>query len=203
MTGRTFRGRTAAERAAERRARLLEAALDLIGADGWSAATMTAICRRAGLTERYFYESFADREALYLALLDDLAAEVEAAVRAALEAGGPPEVRLRRTAEAVLRVLLGDPRKGRAALLEGLGSEVLQQRRREVLASFERFVLEEAGNVFGAAAPPRAQAHLAAVGLVGAVQELLGRRLDGTLDAGDDVLVAHIARLALASAATG
>jgi AcrR family transcriptional regulator len=200
MVGRTFRGQTAAERAAARRARLLEAALDLIGAEGWPAATMTAICRRAGLTERYFYESFPDREALYLTLLDALAAEVDGAVRAALDAGGPPEVRLRRTAYALVGVLVADPRKGRAALLEGLGSERLQQRRREVLATFERFVLDEAATVFGAAAPSREHTHLAAVGLVGAVQELLVRRLDGSLPAGDDALVAHVVRLALASA---
>jgi AcrR family transcriptional regulator len=177
---RTYSGVAAAERVAERRARLLEAALDLIGTDGWGAATMTAICRRAGLTERYFYESFKDRDALYVALLDSLAAEVEAATLDALREGG-----LEASARALLRVLLGDPRKGRAALLEGLGSEVAQRRRREVLASFERLSVE-----VGTVSSP-----IAAVALVGAVDELLRRRLEGTLDVSDDELVAALVDL--------
>jgi AcrR family transcriptional regulator len=180
--GRTYSGLSAAERVAERRGRLLDAALDLIGSEGgWGSATMTAICRRAGLTERYFYESFRDRDALYVALLDALAAEVERAVLGALRRGG-----IEASARALLDVLLGDPRKGRAALLEGLGSEVAQRRRREVLASFERLALEVG----------TAPSQLAAVALVGAVDELLTRRLDGTLDVSDEELVAAIVRLA-------
>jgi AcrR family transcriptional regulator len=204
--GRVFRGRTAAERAAERRERLLEAALDLIGSDGWPAATMTAICRRAGLTERYFYESFRDREALHVALIDAIADEVETAVRQALAtpAGGSARAgqlaRLHAAARAVLAILLGDPRKGRVALLEGLGSAPLERRRREILAAFETFVREEAATVFGDDAPAGDDAHLAAVALVGAVDELVRRRLDGSLDVTDDALVDHIARLALALA---
>jgi AcrR family transcriptional regulator len=179
--GRTYSGVSAADRVAERRVRLLDAALDLIGSDGWAAATMTAICRRAGLTERYFYESFRDRDALYVALLDALAAEVETAVLGALRSGG-----LEASARALLDVLLGDPRKGRAALLEGLGSEVAQRRRREVLASFERLAVE-----VGTATTP-----VGAVALVGAVDELLTRRLDGTLQVTDDELIAAIVALA-------
>src|SRR4051794_16100307 len=178
---RIYSGVSAVDRVAERRARLLEAALDLIGTDGWGAATMTAICRRAGLTERYFYESFKDRDALYVALLDALAAEVEAATLAALHEGG-----LEASARALLRVLLGDPRKGRAALLEGLGSELAQRRRREVLASFERLSVE-----VGTVSSP-----IAAVALVGAVDELLRRRLGGLLDGSGDELVAGPGSLA-------
>ena len=93
-TERTFRGRSAQERRDERRRRLLDAGLDLIGTDGWVSATMTAICGRAGLTERYFYESFSDREALYLALIDEIAHDTETAVVSALEDDGTPVQRL-------------------------------------------------------------------------------------------------------------
>ena len=37
---------------------LIEAALDVVGARGLAGLTMTAVCARARLTERYFYESF-------------------------------------------------------------------------------------------------------------------------------------------------
>ena len=39
-------------------------------------ATMTAICHQAGLTERYFYESFANRDAALVAALDQVTDEI-------------------------------------------------------------------------------------------------------------------------------
>jgi AcrR family transcriptional regulator len=55
-----------AERAALRRARLIAAALEVYGDVGFRNATVRAICRRAQLTERYFYESFSSSEELLL-----------------------------------------------------------------------------------------------------------------------------------------
>ena len=49
---RQYRGRSSEERAAERRARLLEAGLQVFGTVGGDKATMTAICAEAKLTER-------------------------------------------------------------------------------------------------------------------------------------------------------
>ena len=42
-----------------------------MGTEGAAAATMRATCREAALTERYFYESFANRDELLVAVLDD------------------------------------------------------------------------------------------------------------------------------------
>ena len=39
-------------------------------------ATMTAICHQAGLTERYFYESFPNRDAALVAALDQVTEEI-------------------------------------------------------------------------------------------------------------------------------
>ncbi|WP_434090437.1 TetR family transcriptional regulator [Nocardia beijingensis] len=38
--------------------------LDLIGESGAAGVTMRGVCRRAGLTTRYFYENFATRDEL-------------------------------------------------------------------------------------------------------------------------------------------
>src|SRR5690349_12806353 len=112
-SSRTFRGQTAEERVAARRQALIDAALDLIGTTGWSSATMTAICSRAGLTERYFYESFRNRDALLVDLLQGLVEQVEAAVLAvAAETGLTRRERSRRLVDACLHVLLDDPRLG-------------------------------------------------------------------------------------------
>ncbi|MGE4427658.1 MAG: TetR/AcrR family transcriptional regulator [Solirubrobacteraceae bacterium] len=207
--GRTFKGQSAEERRAARRRRLLDAALDLIGTEGWTAATMTAICSHAGLTERYFYESFRDRDALYVALIDEIADETERAVLAAIVANAEAgeEARMRAVVAALLRVLLDDPRKGRAAMLEGLGSAPLQRRRRAILRSFEALVVERIGQFVGSGERvPADEVGLVAVSVVGAVDELLTRRLEGTLDVGDDRFVDHVVRMsqgiALAARAT-
>src|SRR5690349_12097413 len=127
--GRSYRGVSAGERTAARRAGLLEAALDLLGGDPPGTATMTAICERAGLTERYFYESFRTRDELLVALLDQVAGELLTRTEAALEAEGPPEQLVLRALEGLLEVLGDDARRGRFALVASLEVPVLRERR--------------------------------------------------------------------------
>ena len=91
---RSYRGRSALERTEERRERLVEAAITVLAAQG-ERATMTAICHQAGLTERYFYESFANRDAALVAALDHVSDEIATdAVRVLQETAGPVEDRV-------------------------------------------------------------------------------------------------------------
>ncbi|MET0449239.1 MAG: TetR/AcrR family transcriptional regulator, partial [Aeromicrobium sp.] len=89
----TYRGMTAQQRVADRRDRLVEATLEVWGRDGGPTVTMTRICAEAGLTERYFYESFDNLDAALLAVMDGIAAEIAERSVAALEAtaGGPSD----------------------------------------------------------------------------------------------------------------
>ena len=197
---RTFRGLTAEQRAAARREALIGAALDLIGTSGWSSATMTAICGRAGLTERYFYESFRNRDALFLSLIREVVERIEQAVVTAAAAPGlTKRERNRGLVEACLEILLADPRLGRVALLEGVEQPELRRVRREALTRLERLLeanwtaLVGPGSA-GAGSPPA----LVAASLVGAAQELLTRRLDGELAATDEQLADHLVDLAIA-----
>lgn len=195
---RVFMGQTPDERRAARRARLDEAALEVIGGRGWQEATMTEICRVAGLTERYFYESYRSREQLYLALIDRLADELREAIFAAASAApASPEARVRAAAGAVVAVLVGDPRKGRAALLEGLGSQALEQRRREIVGEFVDLLDRERALFFGEDDLPPARRALTAVAIGGAVTAVVARRLDGTLAASDGELVDHLVEIGL------
>lgn len=61
-------GSSAEERRLERRRRLLTASASVFARSGFSGATVEAVCTEAGLTERCFFESFQDSEALLLAL---------------------------------------------------------------------------------------------------------------------------------------
>jgi AcrR family transcriptional regulator len=68
---------------------LLDAALDLFAEQGYGATSIPDICARAGLTKGAFYSNFADKEALFLALLDRSWARRAEWIRRAMTAGGP------------------------------------------------------------------------------------------------------------------
>ena len=56
--------KTADQRRADRRSQIMQAALSVYGATGFRTASVKAVCIKAGLTERYFYESFSSGEDL-------------------------------------------------------------------------------------------------------------------------------------------
>ncbi|HWA30726.1 MAG TPA: TetR/AcrR family transcriptional regulator [Rhizomicrobium sp.] len=63
---RRYSGQSFADRQAERRERLIRAAVQVAGRVGLEGASVAAICAEAGLTARYFYESFPTREAIFV-----------------------------------------------------------------------------------------------------------------------------------------
>src|SRR6516225_11124270 len=66
-TARPYAGLAMEERVAARRARFIEAGIELFGTQGFRGATVRGVCAAAGLTDRYFYESFESLEALLVA----------------------------------------------------------------------------------------------------------------------------------------
>ncbi|WP_024795493.1 TetR/AcrR family transcriptional regulator [Tomitella biformata] len=171
---RPYRGVSAQDRQSARRRQLLDAALEIVGTRGAERATMTAICVQAGLTERYFYESFSARDGLLLALVDEIAEQVRAAVLAALrETEGDAEARARAAFSAFAALLTEDPRKGRAAIIESSTLPALRQRRHELFGDFAALVVTQAQALFGPAALPAPQDEIGALLLVGGLGELL------------------------------
>ena len=77
---------TLEDRAAARRAALIEAGVELLGTEGAAGVTVRAVCRGARLTERYFYEAFPDggRDALLRAVHAQVAGEAREAIVAAV-----------------------------------------------------------------------------------------------------------------------
>jgi AcrR family transcriptional regulator len=68
--GRVYAGQTLDERRQLRRQQFLDAGLEVFGSDGFRHATVRSICRRAQLTDRYFYNEFGNLEALLRAVYD-------------------------------------------------------------------------------------------------------------------------------------
>jgi AcrR family transcriptional regulator len=69
---RSYGGLAMEERVAARRARFVEAGVELFGTQGFRGATVRGVCAAAGLTDRYFYESFPTLEALLAAVYGSL-----------------------------------------------------------------------------------------------------------------------------------
>src|SRR6516225_3996252 len=74
------------DRQALRRDELVAAGVTLLGGADGPALTVRAVCREAGLTERYFYESFSDRDEFVRAVYDDVCSR---AMTTLISAGTP------------------------------------------------------------------------------------------------------------------
>ncbi|MFD5178383.1 TetR/AcrR family transcriptional regulator [Nocardia sp. NPDC058379] len=187
--GRRYSGRTSAERVQQRRTALLDAALELFGTQGYAAGTVKQLCGIAGLTERYFYESFRDREACLATLYDETTAQLRERTVAALGTAGS---RLDDVITAGLAAFIGylteDPRRARVVLIEVVGvSARMEQRRHGVLRDYAELV---AGLWAAARAQPLPErSRLTCVTVVGGVNHLLVDWLmDGRTTDPDDLV---------------
>jgi AcrR family transcriptional regulator len=189
-----YGGVIASERRAGRRARLLEAALELLGGDGWQATTVRAICARARLTPRYFYENFADRDELLLALFDELVAEAAARVLAAVAAAEhDARAKARAAIAAFVELVTDDPRKARVLFTEAVGSEPLALRRLETLRTFAALVAQQGREFYGV--DGGSLADTTALMLVGGLAETLLSWLGGALRVTREQLIEDCAQL--------
>jgi AcrR family transcriptional regulator len=145
-----YGGVVASERQAGRRARLLEAALELLGTEGWQATTVRAICASARLTPRYFYESFADRDELLVALFDALVTEAAGRVLQAVDAAeDDARAKARAAIGAFVGLVTDDPRKARVLFMEAVGSEPLALRRFDTVRMFAGLVAQQGREFYG------------------------------------------------------
>lgn len=136
---RKYGGKDAHTRQAERRDKLLAAGIALIGEQGFAATTIDDICREAGLTKRYFYESFATREALLMAAFESVTRELFSHVaRAAAPHGGDSRALVRVGVRETFAFVASQPAKGRLMMIEAMS--VRSQLGRLYVKQFGAFV---------------------------------------------------------------
>jgi AcrR family transcriptional regulator len=195
-----YGGVPAEQRREERRERLLDVGLEILGTEGWQATTVRGICQRAKLNPRYFYESFSGLDELLVAVFDRIAAEAMEAVLAAVQENPEdPEATARATIGAFVALMTEDPRKGRVAFVEAMGSEALMRRRLDTLQQFAELVAAYGRGLEGAAAGDEEMAALTAQVLVGGLTEALIAWLEGRLRVSRERLVEHCAALFVAA----
>jgi AcrR family transcriptional regulator len=193
-SARPYGGVDAADRLATRRAKLLAAGLDLLGADRDDAADLTVrgICRQAGVAARYFYESFADKDEFVGAVFDwviaDLAATTQAAVAAA-----PREEQTRAGMANIVRTIGGDARVGRLLFSAQLANAVLVRKRVESGALFAMLSGRHVEDALQVPANNRIKA--AAHFVVGGVGQTISAWLAGAVRLDPDQLIDQLASL--------
>ncbi|HNA79282.1 MAG TPA: TetR/AcrR family transcriptional regulator, partial [Turneriella sp.] len=117
---------------------LLSAGLDIIGRKGDKAATVRAICTEAGLTQRYYYEAFADAEEMLIEIYQRQLAKVESQLIQAAFSPGSISEKPHQVLLAFLALLESDPRIGRVIFFEILG--VSARVDKVYIAGSEKFV---------------------------------------------------------------
>jgi AcrR family transcriptional regulator len=197
-SARPYRGVQPADRQAERRVRLLDAGLSILGADGRpDPLTVRGVCRRAGLSARYFYESFSDRDdfvgAVYDWVIGDLAATTQAAVTAA-----PPREQARAGIANVVRSISGDARVGRMLFNADLADPVVVRKRDDSTTLLAMLLVQQVGQTFGLPEDERirATAHFTVGGVGQAVTAWLAGQLAMTTDELIELLASLLQQLA-------
>jgi AcrR family transcriptional regulator len=192
---RTWAGTTLADRRAARRQQLIDAGIELIGGGDTAAVSVRAVCRTAKLTERYFYESFPDRDALMLAVYEHVASSARDALLGAVQELPPHSVDLARAAvTAFVELIIDDPRKGTVLLLAPLTEPALNQRGSQLLPTFTALIQDQLPD------GDHVDRTLTATSLVGALTYLFISYLDGSLDVPRDRLIEHAVRMLITSA---
>ncbi|MEE3850043.1 TetR/AcrR family transcriptional regulator [Gordonia sp. LSe1-13] len=184
---RAYGGEDGGIRVARRRATLIDAALELLGASDGGSITVRGVCREAGLTTRYFYESFDSIEALVGATFDEVIGEISDLGVAAFDAGGDVEAKVRGAVGAIVAVIDDDRRKGRLLFSQALLSPTIAHKRMESTEIFAALTLQSASGVISVKSRQRGMA--AAHFQVGGLARVLAAWLEGHLDLDRDGVV--------------
>ena len=172
-TGRTYRGATSGERRDRRRDELVSAGIEVFGTRGYRTATVEQVCLAAGLTKRYFYESFSDREELLIASYRESSDRMLASVDAAASAGASTSEHVTGVLTAPFDFCRAEPEMTRIVLFEVLGvSDAVDAEHR---ASTDRFIaaITRADDRAGVGDLDEELRHLLGGALVGAALQLL------------------------------
>ena len=173
-------------RLAVRRDNLISAGVQLLGGDGGPALTVRAVCRKASLTERYFYEGFSDRDEFVRAVYDEVCTR---AMETLTSAKTP-----RDAVEQFVELMVDDPVRGRVLLLAPTAEPVLTRSGAEWMPNFIDLLQRKLSQV----GDPVLQ-KMIATSLVGALSCLFTAYLNGQLEATREQFIDYCVNMLLNS----
>lgn len=172
-----------------RRDDLVAAGVQLLGGEAGPALTVRAVCRKAALTERYFYESFTDREDFVRAVYDDVCTR---AMTTLTTAKTPREA-----VEQFVALMVDDPVRGRVLLLAPAVEPVLTRSGAEWMPNFIDLLQRKLSRI----GDPVLQ-KLVATSLIGALTALFTAYLNGQLGATRGEFIDYCVNMLLSTAAS-
>ena len=176
------------DRQALRRDKLIAAGVQLLGEKGGPALTVRAVCREAGLTERYFYESFSDRDEFVRAVYDDVCTR---AMNTLTSAKTPREA-----VEQFVELMVDDPVRGRVLLLAPAVEPVLTRSGGEWMPNFIDLLQRKLSRI----GDPVLQ-KLVATSLIGGLTGLFTAYLKGQLEVSRERFIDYCVDMLLSTAA--
>jgi AcrR family transcriptional regulator len=193
--GETYGGQSRQQRAADRRERIVAAAVRLFAARDYDDVTVADVCTLARVSKRYFYDVFTDREDLLVSVHREHHDWLMAGIGAAAPKR-PDDLQhlLRPMMAALVRMLADNPERARVIYIN---APRMERRRRGLLRKdaelFGRFVR---------AAVPRPRDHAyydrAMLTLVAGVAEIMIDWVARGMTDPPDALVDHLTALAAA-----
>jgi AcrR family transcriptional regulator len=170
---RDYGGVTAESRRIDRRGRLLEAGRKIWGESDASSVSVRRVCAESGLGQRYFYEHFADREALLRSIAEQVRDELfSALIATGLADPGDLASKVRSGTQAFLDVIASDPSTHR--ILMGIlgGGDSLAEVRRQGLDLLATVAMELGPTVLDVE-PDGEELRHTALFLVGGVTQII------------------------------
>jgi AcrR family transcriptional regulator len=194
---RAYGGQSADARRRRRRGRLIDAATDAMAHNEWRSATVGGLCAAAGLNKRYFYESFADLDALSAAVVDDVAESVRAAAVRAADAAAHDSLEAQAFAAvaAAVHTLVDDPRRARILLGGVAASPELHTHRTTVMNRLTEVLIDNGRNVHGVELESDPLARVAPAFIVGGTADAILAFVDGRVGLPIDEFIAQLATL--------
>lgn len=174
--GRTYAGVDTEQRRAERRDKLIEAALDEFTSKGYHKTKIADLCARAGVSTRNFYEKFASKEALLLELHAHINRQAMKRMLPLMDSltGADAITRVTTLVDAFVKSVTSDPRYPRLNYVEAPGtSPAMERQHQDWFGRYVDFIENQADQAAAAGLAPRRNYHLTAIALVGAITGLL------------------------------
>jgi AcrR family transcriptional regulator len=123
---RRYGGATVEERAQQRRERLLDAAFEVFGRQGYRETTLRQICAQARMTDRYFYDHFTSVDDIFIHVRQRLSVQLmERLMQVLLKPQTDPVLMVRQALRSFFEYIKEDPRRARVLLLDAINFSVI------------------------------------------------------------------------------
>ncbi|MDI5978455.1 TetR/AcrR family transcriptional regulator [Amycolatopsis magusensis] len=173
---RTYGGIAPEQRRAERREKLLAAALERFTSDGYAQTKIARVCTDAGVSTRNFYEEFSSKEQVLLTLHARINEAAYERVGAKLDELGElgAVTRISAALDVFVATVTADPRLPRLNYVEAVGvSPELERQHQDWVTRWAEFIAAEAERAARHGLAPVRDYRLTSIALVGAATGLL------------------------------